>query len=91
VSIDDQRRSFRFGSEVGWEIRDGKLGQMLKNCTFRGDSIGFWRSCDAVADAASWRLWGIPSCNKGEPLQVAHLGHGTVHARFRDVAVGVGR
>lgn len=90
LSIDDQRRSFRFGSEIGWEIHDGKLGRMLKDCTFRGDSIELWRSCDAVADAASWRLWGIPSCNKGEPLQVAHIGHGTVPARFRDVAVGGG-
>jgi TldD protein len=88
LSIDDQRRSFRFGSEIGWEIRDGRVGRMLKNCTFRGDSIGLWRSCDAVGDADGWRLWGLPSCNKGEPLQVAHLGHGTVHARFRDVAVG---
>lgn len=90
LSIDDQRRSFRFGSEIGWEIRDGKLGRMLKDCTFRGDSLELWRSCDAVADRSSWRLWGIPSCNKGEPLQVAHIGHGTVPARFRNVAVGGG-
>lgn len=90
LSIDDQRRSFRFGSEIGWEIRDGKLGRMLKDCTFRGDSLELWRSCDAVADRSSWRLWGIPSCNKGEPLQVAHIGHGTVPARFRNVAVGRG-
>ena len=42
-----------------------------------------------VGDAASFRLYGLPSCNKGEPLQVAHIGHGTVPARFRDVAIGV--
>jgi TldD protein len=89
LSIDDQRRSFRFGSEIGWEIRDGKLGRMLKNCSFSGDSIDLWRSCDAIADRGSWRLWGLPSCNKGEPLQVAHVGHGTVPARFRGVRVGV--
>jgi TldD protein len=89
LSIDETRRAFRFGSEVGWEVKDGKLGRMLKNCTFSGRTLEFWAGCDAVADRASWRVYGIPSCNKGEPLQVAHIGHGTVPARFRDVQVGV--
>ena len=89
VSIDDTRRNFRFGSEVGWEIRDGKLGRMLKNCTFSGQTLEVWPTCDAVADRASFRVYGLPSCNKGEPLQVAHIGHGTVPARFRNVQVGL--
>ncbi len=88
LSIDDRRLSFRFGSEIGWEIKHGKLGRMLKNCTFRGITPQFWATCDAVGDAASYRLYGIPSCNKGEPLQVAHIGHGTVPARFRKQTVG---
>jgi TldD protein len=90
LSIDDRRLSFRFGSEIGWEIKNGKRRRMLKNCGFRGITPQFWAGCDAVGDKASYRLYGIPSCNKGEPLQVAHLGHGTVPARFQNVAVGVG-
>jgi TldD protein len=89
MSIDDRRLSFRFGCEMGWEIRHGKLGRLLKDCTFSGISPRFWAGCDAVGDRGTFRLYGIPSCNKGEPLQVAHVGHGTVPARFRDVAVGV--
>lgn len=88
LSIDDTRRSFRFGAEVGWEIRNGRLGRMLKDCTYRGDTLDHWSRCDAVGDAASFRQWGLPSCNKGEPLQVAHIGHGTVPARFRGVSMG---
>jgi TldD protein len=88
VSIDDTRRAFRFGNEAAWEIKDGKVGRLLRNATFSGRSIEFWQRCDAVADRASFRVYGIPSCNKGEPLQVAHVGHGTVPARFRDVQVG---
>jgi TldD protein len=88
LSIDDRRLSFRFGSEIGWEIRRGKLGRLLKDCTFSGITPRFWAGCDAVGDRASWRLYGIPSCNKGEPLQVAHIGHGTAPARFRDVRLG---
>lgn len=89
MSIDDQRLSFRFGCEIGWEIKRGRLGRLLKDCTFSGVTPQFWARCDAVADRPSFRLYGIPSCNKGEPLQVAHIGHGTVPARFRDVAVGI--
>lgn len=88
MSIDENRRSFRYGAEVGWEIVDGRLGRMLKNPTYADDTLRFWASCDGVADAASYRVYGIPSCNKGEPLQVAHVGHGTVPARFRDVPLG---
>ena len=71
------------------EIRDGKLGRMVKNCTFSGQTLEVWPTCDAVADRASFRVYGLPSCNKGEPLQVAHIGHGTVPARFRNVQVGL--
>jgi TldD protein len=89
MSIDDRRLSFRFGCEIGWEIKRGRIGRMLKDCTFSGISPQFWAGCDAVADRSRFRLYGIPSCNKGEPLQVAHIGHGTVPARFRDVSIGV--
>lgn len=89
VSIDDTRRAFRVGCEVGWEIRDGRVGRLLRNPTFAGRTLDFWPGCDAVGDLASFRVYGLPSCNKGEPLQVAHIGHGTVPARFRDVQVGV--
>jgi TldD protein len=89
LSIDDRRLSFRFGCEIGWEIKRGRRGRVLKNCTYSGVTPPFWAGCDAVGDRASFRLYGVPSCNKGEPLQVAHIGHGTVPARFRDVSVGV--
>jgi len=88
LSIDDQRMSFRFGTEVAWEIRDGKLGRLLKNCMYEGVTPRFWAGCDALGGASEWRVHGVPSCGKGEPLQVAHVGHGTVPARFRDVQVG---
>jgi len=88
LSIDDQRMNFRFGTEVGWEIRDGKLGRLLKNCSYTGVTPQFWAECDALGGPDEYRIHGIPSCNKGEPAQVAHPGHGTVPARFRNVKVG---
>jgi TldD protein len=88
-SIDDKRINFQFGTEIGWEIKKGKLGSMVKNPTYTGITPQFWNSCDAVANRDHWQMWGTPNCGKGEPGQVAHVGHGTAPARFRNVRVGV--
>jgi len=88
-SIDDKRINFQFGTEIGWEIMGGKLGAMVKNPTYTGITPRFWNSCDAVANRDHWEMWGTPNCGKGEPGQVAHVGHGTAPARFRNVQIGV--
>ncbi len=88
-SIDDKRINFQFGTEIGWEIKAGKLGEMVKNPTYTGITPPFWNSCDAIANRDHWQMWGTPNCGKGEPGQVAHVGHGAAPARFRNVRVGV--
>lgn len=88
-SIDDKRYNFQFGTEIGWEIKNGKLGRMLKNCTYTGITPEFWNSCDAIGNADHWVMWGTPNCGKGQPGQVMHTGHGASPARFRNVRVGV--
>ena len=88
-SIDDKRYNFQFGTEVGWEIKNGKLGRMLKNCTYTGITPEFWNSCDAIGNTGHWVMWGTPNCGKGQPGQIMHTGHGASPARFRNVRVGV--
>ncbi len=88
-SIDDKRYNFQFGTEVGYEIKNGKLGRLLRNTTYTGITPGFWNSCDAVCDADHWQMWGTPNCGKGQPGQIGHTGHGAAPARFRNVRVGV--
>jgi TldD protein len=88
-SIDDKRYNFQFGTEIGYEIKNGKRGRLLRNCTYTGITPEFWNSCDAVCDADHWVMWGTPNCGKGQPLQIAHTGHGAAPARFRNVRVGV--
>jgi TldD protein len=90
-SIDDRRLNFQFGTQVGWRIRNGKLGEMIKNPTYTGITPEFWGSCDAVCGPSEWRLWGVPNCGKGEPMQTHRVGHGASPARFRNVQVGVGK
>ena len=88
-SIDDRRYNFQFGTEMGREIKKGKLGRMLRNCTYTGITPQFWDSCDAVCNENHWQMWGTPNCGKGQPGQIGHTGHGAAPARFRNVRVGV--
>ncbi len=87
-SIDDKRYNFQFGTEIGWEIKGGKLGRMLKNPSYSGITTEFWNSLDAICSRDQWTLWGTPNCGKGQPMQTMGTGHGAAPARFRNVTVG---
>jgi len=88
-SIDQRRLNFQFGTELAREIKNGKLGDLVKNATYAGMTPQFWGSCDAVCSRDHWVVWGTPNCGKGQPEQIAHTGHGTAPARFRNVQVGL--
>jgi len=88
-SIDDKRLNFQFGTEIAYEIKNGERRDLLKNATYAGMTPQFWGSCDAICNEKYWDVWGTPNCGKGQPSQVAHVGHGASPARFRNVQVGV--
>lgn len=90
-SIDDKRINFQFATEIAREIKNGKLGRILRRPNYTGITPEFWNSCDAICDADHWTVWGTPNCGKGEPTQIAHVAHGAAPTRFRNVQVGVGR
>ncbi|NMO50461.1 TldD/PmbA family protein [Actinoplanes sp. TBRC 11911] len=86
-SIDDRRLNFQFGCEIGYEIKNGKLGRMLRNPTYTGIGPRFWQSMDMLSSETT--AWGTPNCGKGQPGQVGHTGHPAAPARFTNVRVGV--
>ena len=88
-SIDDRRLNFQFGCEIGWEIKNGKLGRMVRNPTYTGITPQFWGTMDRVGGEDEWVFWGTPNCGKGQPVQVGHTGHPAPAARFSSVRVGV--
>ena len=88
-SIDQKRLNFQFGTEIAWEIKRGKPGRIYKNPTYQGITPEFWGSCDAICNEDRWKLWGVPSCGKGQPSQTAEMSHGAAPARFRNVTVGI--
>ena len=86
-SIDDKRLNFQFGTEIGHRIVRGEIGPLVRDSLYSGIGPEFWGSLDAVGDRATYHLWGLPNCGKGQPGQVMAVGHGAPVARFRDVAV----
>jgi TldD protein len=88
-SIDDKRLNFQFGCEIGWEIKGGKRGRLLRNPTYTGISPRFWGSMDMLGNRDEWKIWGTPNCGKGQPGQIGHTGHPAAPARFRGMRVGV--
>jgi len=87
-SIDDNRDNFTLGGEIGWEIKNGQLGGMIKSPTYSGNTVQFWNSCDATGHPDEWTLWGTPNCGKGEPGQNARTAQGAAYVRFRQIKVG---
>lgn len=92
-SLDDKRLNFHFSTEYAYEVKDGAITRLLKNPAYTDMTTHFWKSCDAVSGKGigEWHLWGMPSCAKGEPVQVAHVAHGAAPARFTNIKVGVGK
>jgi len=88
-SIDQRRINFQFGTEIAWEIKNGRKTRLLKNATYQGKTTEFWNSCDAICDAHHFVLWGLVNCYKGQPGQYAAMSHGAAPARFRKVKIGV--
>jgi TldD protein len=86
-SIDDKRLNFQFGCEIGWEVKNGKRGRMLRNPTYTGIGPKFWRSLDMLSSETV--AWGTPNCGKGQPGQIGHTGHPAAPGRFQGVRVGV--
>jgi len=86
-SIDQQRDNFQFGGQLFYEIKNGKMGEMLRDVAYQGRTIPFWNSLDGLGDATTYHLDGTFTCGKAEPVQVAPVSHGAPLARFRKVRV----
>jgi TldD protein len=86
-SIDQQRYNFQFGGQLYFEIRDGKIGQMLEDVAYQSNTQDFWNACSAICDERDWRMSGSFFDGKGQPSQVSAVSHGTATTRFNGINV----
>jgi TldD protein len=87
-SIGSNREQFHFGTEIGWLVEDGQKKGVVKNSTYKGDTLKFWNSLSAVGNASTWKMHFVDNCGKGQPNQIMQLGHGVPVCRFDNVRVG---
>ncbi len=87
-SIGSNREQFHFGTEIGWLVEDGQVTEVVKNSTYKDDTLKFWNALSAVGDASTWQVVYVDNCGKGQPNQVMQLGHGVPVCRFDDVRIG---
>jgi len=86
-SIDQQRDNFQFGGQIFYEIKNGRLGVMVQGGAYQGRTLDFWSGLDGLGDSSTYELWGVFTCGKAEPIQLAPVSHGAPCARFRGVEV----
>jgi TldD protein len=87
-SIGSNREQFHFATEIGWLVEDGQVTRVVKNSTYKGDTLKFYNSLSAVGDASTWQVRYVDNCGKGQPNQIMQLGHGVPVCRFDDVRIG---
>jgi TldD protein len=87
-SIGSNREQFHFATEIGWLVEDGEITDVVKNSTYKDNTLHFWNALSAVGDESTWEVQFVDNCGKGQPNQIMQLGHGVPVCRFDDVRIG---
>lgn len=85
-SIAESRENFRITAMKVYEIRNGQLGEMFRDGGLMGDSRDFFMNVDAVG--SDFRLFAIPNCGKGQPMQTKRMSNGGPTMRSRAKLTG---
>lgn len=85
-SIAESRENFRISARRVYEIEHGRLGRLYRDGGMMADSRDYLLKVDAVG--RDFRLYPIPNCGKGQPMQTKRLGNGGPTMRSRAVITG---
>ena len=82
-SIAESRENFRITAMKVYEIKNGEIGEMYRDGGLMSDSRDFFMNIDAVGN--DFRLFAIPNCGKGQPMQTKRMSNGgpTMRSRAR--------
>jgi TldD protein len=73
-SVAESRENFRITAVKVYEIKNGQLGQLYRDGGITADSRNYFQSIDAVGN--DLRLYPIPNCGKGQPMQAKRMSNG---------------
>ncbi len=78
-SISESRENFQIAPRLIYEIKNGEIGQVFRDGRITADSADFFMSIDALG--TDFRIFPIPNCGKGQPMQAKQVGNGGPTAR----------
>jgi TldD protein len=87
-SVAESRENFRISAMKVYEIRNGELGRLYRDGAVMSDSRDYFTRVDAVGN--DLRLFPIPNCGKGQPMQAKRMGNGGPTMRSVARLVGPG-
>ena len=73
-SIAESRENFRITAVKVYEVKNGQLGQLYRDGGITSDSRDYFMRIDAVGN--DFRLYPIPNCGKGQPMQAKRMSNG---------------
>ena len=73
-SIDMRRHNWSISCQYAHRIKDGKIGEMLRDIIVSGTAPEFFKSVDACGNDFATRP--ITNCGKGDPMQSLMMGNG---------------
>jgi TldD protein len=85
-SIAESRENFRITARKVYEIHRGQIGRLYRDGGIMADSRDFLMHVDGVG--RDFRLYPIPNCGKGQPMQTRKLGNGGPTLRSRAIVTG---
>jgi TldD protein len=85
-SIAESRENFRISARKVYEVRRGEIGRLFRDGGIMADSRDYLMHVDGVG--RDFRLYPIPNCGKGQPMQTRKLGNGGPTLRSRAVLTG---
>ena len=86
-SIDQQRYNAQFGGQTFHEIKNGKVGGMLKDVAYQMRTPEFWNAVDGIGGRSSYFVGGSFNDGKGQPSQSNAVSHGCPPVRVRKINV----
>ncbi len=80
-SISESRENFQIAPRLIYEIKNGQIGEVFRDGRVTADSKDFFLSIDALGK--DFKIFAIPNCGKGQPMQAKQVGNGGPTARGR--------
>jgi TldD protein len=85
-SISESRENFRISARRTWRIVGGRKEKLFRGGSIMADSGAYLMSIDAVG--RDWKLFPVPNCGKGQPMQIMRVGNGGPTMRGRAKITG---